>query len=299
MLDRGLRQAELCILNAPFEERGWERAVEAVADATGSHAAQLLGLGGPLLLPLNVFVGAPSDYRHYIANAELHGRCNWRVGSTTVPMAIQHESDYAAYRLTNDTADYDDAASDMDIPYGCQSALLLDSQHMIGLAALRSRRDGPSTAETLSRFAYLRRHMWRAVQMQIALDGEASELMVGELERLRGATLLLDRHGCIAALTPAAERLFEEGGPLQLAGLGVELSDPTENKQFLRLMAKLLRHDPAVGIVQMSVGCSGEVSGGRWRLFLTRLPQGRDHGLGFEPHMALTFKPVSQSATLP
>ena len=291
MSDRALRQAELRILNAPFEERGWENALEAVAEATRSHAAQLLGIGGPLLIPLNIFVGPPATYRHYIEDAELHGPCNWRVGSTATPMAIQHEGDYAAYRLSHETSDYDDAVSDMDIQYGCQSALLLDPRNMIGLALLRGRRDGPSTSETLSRFAFLRHQMARAVRMQIALDGEASELMVGDLEAVHGATLLLDRHGCIAALTPAAETMLNDG-PLRLVGLAVELADQAENAKFVRLIAQMLRGEPPGDAVRMRVGCSAGHPRGRWQLFITSLPQRLGHGLGFEPRLALTFKPV-------
>ena len=290
MTNRGLRDAELSILNAPFEARGWERAVEAVAHATGSHAAQLLGIGGPLFLPLNVFVGAPSSFRHYIESAEMHGPCNWRVGSTTVPMAIQHEEHYRAYRLTHATSDYDDAASEMDIQFGCQSAMLLDQQSMIGLALLRGRRDGPCTEAVLSRFAHLRQEMARAVQMQIALDGEAAELMVGDTEALHGATILLDRHGCIAALTPAAEDLLSDGGPLLLAGLSVALPCRKENARFGQILAQMLRSDSAPGVHQGRIGRCPEYPSGQWRMFVTRLPQRRDHGLGFEPHIALTLK---------
>lgn len=291
MDDRGLRQAELRILNAPFEERGWEVAVQAVADATASHAAQLLGIGGPMLLPLNVFVGPPASYRHHIQSAALHGSCNWRVGSTTVAMAIQHESDYASYRAFHDTDDYDDAASEMDIPFGCQSALILDGQSLIGLAALRGRRDGPCTAETLARFAALRQQMARAVWMQIALDGEAAELMVGDMGALTGATILLDRHGAIAALSPAAERLLGGEGPLRLCGLTVELPDPADNRRLGRLMARLLTRD-RVDVGEMRVGRAPDRPRGAWRLFVTRLPGRRDHGLGFAPHLALTLKAV-------
>ena len=291
MSDRALRQAELKILNAPFEERGWESALEAVAEATRSHAAQLLGIGGPLLIPLNMLVGPPASFGHYLEDADLHGACNWRIGSTTTPMAIQHEGDYAAYRLANDTSDYDDAMSDMDIQYGCQSALLLDSRNLLGLAVLRGRRDGPSTAETLASFAYLRDQVARAVRMQIALDGEASELMVGDLDTMQGATLLLDRHGCIAALTSAAEKVLEDG-PLRRVGLAVELADRAENAPFARLMARMLRGKSSADAAQMRVGRSPSHPLGRWRLFMTSLPERVSHGLGFEPRMALTLRPL-------
>jgi hypothetical protein len=281
-----LREIELAILNAPFEERGWNRAVQGIVEATGSAAGHLLGMGGPLLLPLNVFEGDVPGIERYLGDPRFHAATNWRVGSVTVPMAIQHEAHYAAYRQTHDTADYDDATSDLDIMYGCQSALLLDQHNMLGIALLRGRRNGPCTAETLSRFALLRRQLARAVRLQMALDGEAAEMMVGGAEQLHGATLLLDRHGSLCALSPAAEPLFEEGGPLKLAGLGVELVTRSENASFQKALARLLAGD---GYRDSLVHETRIGSEGRWRLFAVRLPH-RENGLGFEPHLAITLK---------
>lgn len=286
-----LRAAELAILNAPFEERGWERAVESVARATHSSGAHLLGMGGPLLLPLNVVVGNYAGYESYFANPELHGRSNWRVGSTTVPMAIQHEADYAAYRRSHPTADYDDGVSDLDVPFGCQSALLLDRNSMLGLAILRSWRDGPCDADTLRDFAMLRHQLARALRVQMAMDGEAAELMVGDKGALGGATILLDRHGSLCALTETAEQLLDEQGPLRLDGLAVRLRCATEDRHFQQALARLLKSDGHrdVMVHQARVGGRGGSHGRDWRLFAIRLPQ-RPHGLGFDPHLAVTLK---------
>jgi hypothetical protein len=291
--DSRLRDAELAILNAPFEEGGWERAVESIAAATGSASAQLLGIGGPLLLPLNVFTGAPASFQHYIRDPQLHGACNWRIGSTRGVMTVQHEADYQAYRALHDTEDYDDAASDMDIPYGCQSALLLDRENLLGLALMRSRRDGPCDAETLTRFTSLRHQLARAVRMQIALDGEAAELMVGDLGALHGATLLLNRHGNLCALTPAAEPMLEDGGPLLLSGLRVRMRDPQENRLFQHALGRLLASDgrSETLVHQGRVGRSADLPHGAWALFITRLPH-RSHGLGFDAQVAVSLKPV-------
>ena len=291
MSNRALREADLSILNAPFEEGGWERALLTIAEATGSHAAQLLGIGGPMLVPLNIFVGSPAIFRNYIEDPDLHGPCNWRVGSTTVPMAIQHEEHYRAYRQTQPTSDYDDAASDMDIPFGCQSALILDEHNLLGLALLRGRRDGPCDGEVLSRFAHIRHQVGRAVQTQIALDGEASQLMLGNMESLQGATILLDRHGCIAAMTPTAETLFTDRGPFRLSGITVELRDRGENEQLSKMLARLYRSDSSSGVEKAQIGRLLSDPTGRWQLFVTKLPRRLGHSLGFEPHIAITVKP--------
>jgi len=289
--EESLRQTELAILNAPFEERGWERAVIGIVESTGSSAGHLLGIGGPLLLPLNVFAGDAPGVERYLGDPRFHGSINWRVGSTTAPMAIQHEAHYEAYRKLHDTSDYDDAASDLDIQFGCQSALLMDSQSMLGIAVMRSRRTGPCTVETLRRFALLRTQLSRAVRVQMALDGEAAETMVGDLGSVQCATLLLDRHGSLCALTPAAEQLFEGHGPMRLAGLAVELRDRAQNNSFQRALGRLLASDAYrdVMVHETYVGRGPNGSGREWRLFVVRLPH-RPSGLGFDPHLAVTLK---------
>lgn len=286
-----LREAELAILNAPFQERGWERAVAGIARATRSSGAHLLGMGGPLLLPLNVVHGNYAGRESYFVNHHLHGECNWRVGSTTVPMAIQHEPDYAAYRLHHDTSDYDDAVSDLDIPFGCQSALLLDSNMMFGLALLRSNRDGPCGARMLSDFAKLCRQLARAVRVEMALDGEAAQLMVGGTGALTSATILLDRHGSLCAMSDTAQGLFEEAGPLRLDGLAVRLHSPSEDGQLQQALARLLKSDAYRDVVVHQARVGGRNGSARkdWRLVAARLPQ-RTHGLGFDPHLAITLK---------
>lgn len=289
-----LRDAEIAILNAPFDSDGWERAMLAIADSTGSNAVHLLGMGGPLLLPLNVFLGDVPGIERYLGDPVFHGAINWRVGSVTAPMAIQHEADYEAYRRLHDTSDYDDVASDLDIQFGCQCAVLLDSRNMLGLALLRSRADGPCTDETLSRFALLRRQLARAVRMQMALDGEAAEMMVSGLDERQCATLLLDRQANLCALSPAAEALFDERGPFRLSGLAVELRNRAENRAYQQALGRLLASDGHRSSVvhETRIGRDETALGGKWRLFVVRLPH-RDNGLGFDPHLAVTIKPLS------
>jgi hypothetical protein len=246
-------------------------------------------MGGPLVLPLNIVSGLDERIGQYLGNVHLHGPVNWRVGSTTVPMAIQHDLHYAAYRAANDTADYDDAASDLDMQFGCQAVVLGDESMFLGIAMMRGRREGPCTAETLADFTALLRPLQRAVRMQLALDGEAGELMLGDMAGLHGATILLDRLGSLIAMTPTVESAFEADGPLTLVGLAVRVRDPGLDRQFQRALARLLKSDDAVSasLHQMRIS-----SGARsWQLGIMRLPD-REHGLGFDPHLAVTLRAI-------
>lgn len=288
-LSPDVESAKLAILNAPFEERGWERATIAIAEATRSSAAQLLGMGGPSLIPLNVFVGDIAGPSSHLCNAHLYGRCNWRINSAGPAMSIQHEEHFRAYAAVNDTADYDDAVSDVDLPFGCQSALAVDSGRLIGFSLLRRRRDGACDDEVIERFAFLRLQLWRSIRAQLALDGEAARLMLGDMGSLQCATLLVDRLGTLAEMTPAAEALFDAGGPLRLMGLSVHLALWSQDRAFQQMLGGLI-DGTAPPLGEMAIESRDGSSVRRWRLIAARLPA-REHGLGFEPSVAITVRP--------
>ena len=147
----------------------------------------------------------------------------------TSVVALQHL--HRAYRATAKTERYDDAVADLDLELGCQAALLLGGGSIVGLAIIRGRREGPCSDTTLRRFRHLSVTAQRAVRMQLAIDNEAAEMMLGNMAAMRSATLLLDRHGNLAALTPKAETLFEDDGPLVLDGLAPPAAMP-ERRYF-------------------------------------------------------------------
>ena len=43
------------------------------------------------------------------------------------------------------------------------------------------------------------------MRVQLALDGEAAELMLGELATIHCKVVLLDRHGCLSAVSGSAD----------------------------------------------------------------------------------------------
>lgn len=288
-----LEQTRLALLNAPFDD-GWGGAIDMVARATGSRAAHLVALGGPLLLPLNMFTGDDSDRAaEYFTDSALWGASNWRVSTTTKPMAIQHEAHYAAYRAVANTADYDDAVSDLDMGFGCQCALLMGEDHFLGLAMLRGSRDGPSSASTLRIFRLLTREVERSVRMQLALADERSAILLGELGGAKSPVILLDRHGQVVALSPAAEPAFEADGPFQIRGTGLALKNRHEDGHMQKAMARLLAsRDNLVGpyLHVTNVGRSDASRGHRWKLSIVRLPPAACT-LGFGAELALTITP--------
>lgn len=282
-------EARRALLNAPFEEDGWRPAVEKLLAATGASTGNMVALGGPLLMPLCFYVGRDWERATDMArDPAMWGTANWRVNTTTVPLAVQHDDHYAAYRATHDTQVYDDMMSDLDMASGCQSALVIEDGVFLGLAITASARRGGFARTGLERFAALVPTLSRAVRTELALSGEAAKLMLGEPDQLNGATILLDGHGAIGGLTAAAERLFGDDGPFRYAYQGLALNCRQSDRHLQSALSRLLALDcDEDGTRVHQFDCTAR--GGRWRLSLIRLP-GRDHGLRFHPRLAIAAK---------
>lgn len=245
-----------------------------------------------MLLPFNLFTGRMADRAQaHFANPALWGACNWRVGSSGEPMTIQHDGHYRAYRRQHGaalTADYDDIVSDMDMQYGCQAVLMADQEHFLGLAIMRGRAEGRCDQSSLFAFGQVIRHARNAVRVHLALDGEAGELLVADWSDLTSPMLVLDRFGGLCAMTPAAEELLGDDGPLSLRGISIAARDRREDRHFQAALARLLRvgeGEAGPHLHQMIVVRAGR----RWRLSILRLPR-RPHGLGFDPHVIVCAK---------
>lgn len=294
-VDQRIRDAEIAFLNAPFNNEGWIHALRLMAFATGGEVAQLCGGGPGLSLTFNYFSQDRHDPHGHLVNPAMYGEDNWRINcSMGGARTIQDERHYEEYREGRRTGFYDDAVSDLDLPFGCQTPLMLDRNGLVGLALLRSSRDGRCTPETLAAFARIAYQAHRAVRVQMALGQEGGEQMLAGLAETPEMTVLLDRQGQVVAMTPAAETLFDCPVGLQLDGLAVRLASASEDRAFRAALARLLASDGRDGPIlhETVAGRCESHPQGHWRLFLTRLPGGQDL-LGFAAQFALTLRPLA------
>ncbi len=177
-----------------------------------------------------------------------------------------------------------------------QATLLSDERNFLGLALVRGRREGPTDDIVYGRFKHLIRHVQRSLRAQLALDGEAAEIQLGELATVNCRTILLDRHGCLSAISASAEPLFEGDGPARLDGLTFGLRHREENRGLHRAMGRLLsKRSDAPLVHEMRAGRTSSHPDGQWTLSLIRLPD-RPNCLGFGPALALSFHPLSGKA---
>jgi hypothetical protein len=290
-VDQRVRDAELAFLNAPFAPDGWTEALRLLARATDTGVAQLCGGGEGCPLAFNYMSDPRHDPHRHLENPDLYGPGNWRIGVTHRARTVQFERDYAAYRAHNRlSAFYDDAISDLDLPFGCQSALMLDASGMFGLALLRSTREGPCTPETIERFTIVARQAHRAVRMQMALGEESAALLIGDIADRSEMTILLDRHLNVLAMTELAESLFDQTDGLDMVGLRIAVPNPREDRNFLAACGRLLASDGIDGplLHETRIGRTEEFPNGRWRAVVVRIG-GSVNALGVDPQLAVTL----------
>lgn len=205
---------------AAFDSAGWMPALRLLADATGSERAQLIGIGGPATIPFNLVTDLPETaLRQFVEIEGGSPLVNPRVFASdrSRVMEIADERHYAAAIPHLSTDVYLDFMHDHDIPNGCSVKLLDDGQGLVGLALLRTVRDGRTSAADRALFAEVARHARGAVRSGMTLEANAVRYLGGVLDASGAAAFLLEPDGRVRTMTDAAERLVTRGR-LQIAG---------------------------------------------------------------------------------
>jgi DNA-binding CsgD family transcriptional regulator len=219
-----MRPAELLSLtaqfaNAAFEPDGWLKALHALAKATGSTRGQLIGIGGPAVVPFNLATNlADQALTDFLALNGGDPSVNWRVAAAagTQSLQVSFEADYDRARSTLKTDVYDDFCDQYDMPFGCQTELYSNDGLLIGLAVLRTRADGPSTPEARLLMEEVAPHVRQAVRTAMILDQRGPELVAGALEAMSMAAFVCDDRGRVRKMTSAAEDMVSTARPLIL-----------------------------------------------------------------------------------
>lgn len=230
--DRELQMVALAdaFAAAAFDPNGWFPALQLLADTTGSDRAQLIGIGGPTTIPFNIVTDFPERaLRQFVEIEGGSPLVNPRVFASdrVGTMEIADERHYAAAipHLTTDV--YLDFMRDNDIPNGCSTKLLDDAQGLVGLALLRTLREGATSPADRQLFAEAARHARGAVRSGMMLEANAVRYLGGVLEASGAAAFLLEQDGRVRTMTPAAERLVA-GGRLQIAAGRLLATFPAE-----------------------------------------------------------------------
>lgn len=191
---------------------GWQAALTGVAAATGSRAAQLIGIGPASDVQFNFFTGLDPGIREaYVAGGYSDPAVNPRVriALETPTLSTVAESDFLTPHGHRDDRHYREFAAPWDIPFSCLSPLGRYHGVLAVLAVFRSHGQGHISSVERERFTQMAPHAKAAVAARSVLEGQGSLLLTGAFEALSIAAFVCDRAGQVAALTPAAERIAE------------------------------------------------------------------------------------------
>lgn len=271
----------------------WMAVLAEMADATGSARGQLIGVGGDSTASFNLVTAFTAEAHREIESFGGHSPAiNFRVAADSLaqPGSIVHEGHYDRARSTRLNDDYTDFCADHDIEFGCQTALLIDGDSLVGLALLRARADGPSDDAAHALFARVARAARTAVRIQLAIEGQGAKLLAGALDAMHLDALLLDGQGRVCAMTEGGERQIATN-VLTLTERRLGAADPAVSREIDRAVGAML-----AGAAHARIMLGKERFGGR-QLDLFRLPR-QEWALGAGPRLIAVLRDPHSRALL-
>lgn len=204
--------------NAAFAENGWERALEMLATATGSRCGQLIGLGGEGAVPFNFWTNFdPARIEEFTAlghgNPEINPRV--RAGISVPELTLVTEADFLTREefRTNEAVQW---GHRNEASYSCLTPLVRNHEMLVGLAVIRSGKQGHINEREKTVFRSLAPHVRAAVRTRILLEEQAAMLLTGALEAMSLSAFACDRQGRVVRMTSGAERVLSGGRHLRL-----------------------------------------------------------------------------------
>lgn len=173
------------------------------------------------------------------------GRC------VSAPLEIIGEDSYAAVRRKSPRQfeAYDEFAHRYDMPNGCQTVLLDDQGAFVGLAALRSRADGPTSADDRDAFASVAPYVLSATRLQRSLEGQGGVIMAGALDQVKATAIICDGRGRVCGLTAGAEDWLGRTSRMVLRDARLLCARPFENRRLNEAIKKGLMADTQQGVM--------------------------------------------------
>lgn len=230
---------------AAIDAQAWRPAIRALASATGSSQGQLIILGGPAMAPANLCEMPDCIESELLSFDGYSPAVNFRVAAADRAKTMQTvwERDYDRVRPHLRSGDYDDFVHRWDHPLGCQTTLIREADMLVGLALLRSARDGRTTEADRALFGIVAPHVRAAVRTQLALGRRDAQLLSAGLEATTAAAFICDAVGNVTSLTARAEAMLADDSMLVLRGRRLAMKGPADHARLEAALERALRYD--------------------------------------------------------
>lgn len=277
------------------DERDWKAALTHVAGATGATGAELIGLHGSELAFI-VSLHPPQAIREFAEAGAYDPGVSPRVAAaqSAKVMQVVGDEEYDALAPSLKIEPFMDLAVKYDIVHGCQVTLAVDGPLTLGMASLRTARQGRIAPESTAAFASLAPHALAALRTRRALREQGLRELVAGLEYADAAAFLCAPDATIQAMTGAAERLVS-AGTLVGARAGRLFACIPDDDRRLRAACRTARDARLQGgaVRHLVIGPPG----GRTAVHVRGLPGRDDWGLPIAPRLLLIIgrSPASPS----
>ena len=220
----GVSEARLGAVAEQFQLAGlgslpWEDAIEGLADLTGSMTGELIGLGADAAVPFNLISGhGPEVAAEFVAagGGDPNVNSRVRIGTRIGVLDVRDESDFTTAEDVRSHGEYGEWIRRYDFAHICLTPLVKEDSLLIGLAAVRTTRQGNVTRDQKKAFAHVAAHARTAVRTQLMLQRQSLSLVAGVLDALGACAFLCDASGRMLARSASAERLLSDDTRLRL-----------------------------------------------------------------------------------
>lgn len=180
---------------AALEQGSWLEALAGLAAATGSHSGQLISFGSSASAQFNWITEVDPDWLEgLVAAGGTDPSRNPRLaaGLRAPVLRLLTDVDVISPEERRRNPIYADFLDNHDLPFICATTLIRTGQQAVGLAVLRSNGQREIEPDQRRIFASIAPHIRSAVRTQMALEGQAAQVLAGAFESLTLPVFICD-----------------------------------------------------------------------------------------------------------
>lgn len=204
---------------AALGSAAWSEALDAAAHVTQSTSGQLIGFGAGGHVTFNWQSGLdPQCMIEFDAIGGNDGRINSRIpiGLAAAELEILDERHFTTEADRAKNSAYSDCLERWNISHVCLTNLVKSAELGVGFALNRSPQEGGMSVRQFREFSVLAHHFRHAVRVQHMMEGQASHVASGLLDRMETMGVVCFRDARVGSASASAEQCFREGSRLRL-----------------------------------------------------------------------------------
>jgi DNA-binding CsgD family transcriptional regulator len=242
-LQARIDRAQGRLLEAMINTSRWGAALEAVSEACGARAGQLIALDAEHNPTSHWVSGTPEDFpsqwlRYGFADPRVNPR--FGAGLTAPLMTPIADQDYANVDLRKRSPIYRDIFDPNDLPFNCQAVLMRDKQAFVRASVTRSLKQGPLDNDAFRAFAALLPYLQAAIRVQANLALNERNAVLRTLDALTAVVFCLDDLGRVIGMSKPAAVMAERGDVVMVSAKHLRLPEEIDQKRLAPMVTTAL-----------------------------------------------------------